>query len=70
MFKIDWPCAIGGVVLGYYTKGKVEAIKSNFKGIYTGATANLKESFSDFEAPKATQPTQAPQVGKGNGKNG
>ena len=64
MFKIDWPCAIGGVVLGYYTKGKVEAIKSNFKGIYTDATANLKESFSDFEAPKATQ------VGKGNGKNG
>ena len=59
MFKIDWPCAIGGVVLGYYTKGKVEDAKNTFKGIYTGAVNTLKESFS--EDSQAGQPTQAGQ---------
>ena len=64
MFKIDWPTAIGGAVIGYYAKGRVEAAKSNLKGIYTGAINTLKESFS--EEP------QAPQDGKTgkNGKNG
>ena len=56
MLKIDWPCAIGGVVLGYYTKGKVENTKAKFKGICTGALNTLKESFSeDNEEPKAPQ---------------
>ena len=65
MFKIDWPCAIGGVVLGYYTKGKVESAKTQFKGIYTNAIENLKESFSeDYEG------SQAGQGIKKNGKNG
>ena len=53
MFKVDWPCAIGGALLGYYTKGKVEAAKSNFKGIYTGAIENLKEAFEDSESIQA-----------------
>ena len=65
MFKIDWPCAIGGAFLGYYTKGKVEAAKSNFKGICTGAIETLKESFSED-----SQSTQAAGATKGNGKNG
>ena len=65
MFKLDWPCAIGGVVLGYYAKGKVESAKANFKGIYTGAIKTLKESFS--EDSQAGQPTQAGQQGKKNG---
>ena len=63
MFKIDWPCAVGGVVLGYYTKGKVESVKTNFKGIYTGAIKSIKESFSED-----SKDSQAPQAG--NGKNG
>lgn len=45
MFKIDWPCAIGGIVLGYYTKGKVEAAKARLNSIYTGAADSLKGSF-------------------------
>lgn len=65
MFKIDWPCAIGGVVLGYYTKGKVEDTKSKFRGIYTNAVNTLKESFAEDSESKNTQGTQA-----GNGKNG
>ena len=64
MFKIDWPCAIGGAVLGYYTKGKVEDTKSTFKGIYTGAINTLKESFSE-DSQGNGQPTQAKT-----GKNG
>ena len=67
MFKIDWPCAIGGAVLGYYAKGKVEDTKAKFKGIYTGALESFKESFSED-----TQSGQAPQ-GNGQapqGKNG
>ena len=63
MFKIDWPTAIGGALVGYYAKGKVEAAKSNFKGIYTGAIQTLKESFSED-----SQPTKAGQTK--NGKNG
>ena len=53
MFKIDWPCAIGGAVLGYYTKGKVESAKTIFRKISTDAKASIKESFSDFS--KSTQ---------------
>ena len=64
MFKIDWPTAIGGALVGYYAKGKVEAAKSNFKGIYTGAIQTLKESFSED-----SQPTKAGKDQK-NGKNG
>ena len=64
MFKIDWPTAIGGAVLGYYVKGKVEATKSQFKGIYTGAIQTLKESFS--EDSQSQQTTQG-QTGKKNG---
>ena len=64
MLKIDWPCAIGGLVLGYYAKGKVESTKSTFKGIYTGAINTLKESFS--EDSQSTQP----QAGQAQGKNG
>ena len=64
MFKIDWCAAIGGAVVGYYTKGKVESTKAKFSGIYTGAINTLKESFSEDSKP--TQPTQAGQ-GQGNG---
>ena len=65
MFKIDWPCAVGGVVLGYYTKGKVENTKKKFCGIYTKAIENLKESFSeDYQDSQSTQNAQA-----GNGQN-
>ena len=64
MFKIDWPCAIGGVVLGYYTKGRVESAKANFKGIYTGAIQTIKESFSEDSSEKPQSQSQ------GNGKNG
>ena len=67
MFKIDWPCAIGGTLLGYYTKGRVEAAKSKFKGIYTGAISTLKESFSEDSQGQSTQAQQS--TGK-NGKNG
>ena len=63
MFKIDWPTAIGGAVVGYLVKGKVEDTKAQFKGIYTGAINTLKESFSED-----TQGQSAPQ-GK-TGKNG
>ena len=65
MFKIDWPCAIGGVALGYYTKGRVEDTKNKFRGIYTGAINTLKESFSDSES---TENTQAGTRATGNGK--
>ena len=64
MFKIDWPCAIGGLVLGYYAKGKVVAIKETVKRISTDAKDSLKESLADFEAEK-------PQVtGQSGQKNG
>ena len=63
MFKIDWPCALGGVVLGYYTKGKVEKTKTLVKKISTDAMTSLKESFSDYEKPQASQG----QAGKKNG---
>ena len=66
MFKIDWPCAIGGALLGYYAKGKVESAKTQFKGIYTGAISTLKESFS--EDSQSTQ-GQSGKTGK-TGKNG
>ena len=66
MFKIDWATAIGGALVGYYAKGKVEAAKSNFKGIYTGAIQNLKESFSSDDS----QNTQATQTTTNGGKNG
>ena len=66
MFKIDWPTAIGGAVLGYYAKGRVEAAKSQFKGIYTGAIETLKESFSDDS--QESQGQSAPQ--SKTGKNG
>ena len=67
MFKIDWPCAIGGLALGYIAKGKVESTKTQFKGIYTGAINTLKESFADYEKPQ--QATQG-QTGQGNNGNG
>ena len=69
MFKIDWPCAIGGLALGYIAKSKVESAKTQFKGIYTGAISTLKESFADCEKPQATKQPQAPQgkTGKNNG---
>ena len=67
MFKIDWPCAIGGALLGYYAKGKVESAKTQFKGIYTGTINTLKESFS--EDSQSTQGQSAPQ-GKTGKKNG
>ena len=55
MFKIDWPCAIGGAVFGYYAKGRVEATKKVVKKISTDAMDSLKESFHDFEAPSKPQ---------------
>ena len=72
MFKLDWPCAIGGVVLGYYTKGKVENTKKKFCGIYTKAIENLKESFSeDYQDSQSTQNAQGTQgTGTKGGKNG
>ena len=63
MFKIDWPCAIGGVVLGYYTKGRVESAKTSFKGIYTSAVNTIKESFS--EDSQDSQQASNGQTGKG-----
>ena len=63
MFKIDWTTAIGGAVVGYLVKGKVEDTKAKFKGIYTGAIQNLKESFSDDSA----QNTQGQTQSNGNG---
>ena len=66
MFKIDWPTAIGGAVLGYYAKGRVEATKNQFKGIYTGAIQTLKESFSS-EPQEAEKPQSQ---GQSNGQNG
>ena len=65
MFKIDWPCAIGGVILGYYTKGKVESAKTVIRKISTDARDSIKESFADYEKPQ-----QATQGQTGNGKNG
>ena len=49
MFKIDWPTAIGGAVIGYLAKGKVEDIKRKCKGICTSALENYKESFEDSQ---------------------
>ena len=68
MFKIDWATAIGGALVGYYAKGKVESAKTNFKGIYTGAIDTLKEAFSEDsnQAPQG----QAPQAPQGKGKQG
>ena len=66
MFKIDWPCAIGGAFLGYYTKGKVESTKAKFKGICTDAIENLKESFSSNDFQDQTKDPQA-RTGKKNG---
>lgn len=48
MFKIDWPCALGGLFLGYYAKGKVEAAKTKIKSlINTDSGEILKESLKD-----------------------
>ena len=68
MFKIDWCAAIGGAVVGYYTKGKVESTKAKFSSIYTGAINTLKESFSEDSKPtQAGQAAgQAGQAGNGN----
>ena len=67
MFKIDWPTAIGGAIIGYYAKGKVEDTKSTFKGIYTGAIKTLKDSFSeDPQGQSAPQQTNG-QTGQKNG---
>ena len=63
MFKIDWPCAIGGLVLGYYTKGKAESAKTKLKGIYTGAVNTLKESLSEG----SSKDNQTNQGGNNNG---
>ena len=63
MFKIDWPCAIGGALIGYYTKGKVESTKAAVKKISTDAMTSLKESFSDYENPQS-QPQQPQQPGQ------
>ena len=59
MFKIDWPCALGGVAIGYYAKGKVEATKQVVKRISTDAMDSLKESFADFEASKPQNKAQS-----------
>ena len=64
MFKIDWPCAICGTVLGYYTRGRVEATKKVVKKISSDAIASLKESFTEYEKP------QAPQAPAGKQANG
>ena len=66
MFKIDWPCAIGGGILGYYVKGRIESAKTQFKGIYTGAIETLKESFSeDSQGTQGTQNSQNSQKKNG-----
>ena len=72
MFKIDWPCAVGGALVGYYAKGRVEATKAKFKNIYTGALNTLKESFSEESqgTGTGTQSTQPTQAANGNGQNG
>lgn len=67
MFKIDWPCALGGAVAGYFVKGKVSDVKTKFQGIYTQITNDLKETFSnDPQQPSA--PGGAP-TGQGQGTN-
>lgn len=55
MFKIDWPCAIGGALVGYYTKGKVENVKTKFRKISTEALSAFKESCEDNPFKKAFQ---------------
>lgn len=69
MFKLDWPTAIGGAVVGYLAKGRVEATKAQFKGIYTGAIENLKEAF-DSKDSQSTQSTQSTQTTNGGNTNG
>ena len=66
MFKIDWPCAIGGTILGYYAKGKVESAKTQFHGIFTGAVETMKEAFSAEDSSR-DQNTKTTTTG---GKNG
>lgn len=55
MLKIDWPCAIGGALVGYYTKGKVESVKTKFRKISTEALSTFKESFQDEPAQAQSQ---------------
>ena len=63
MFKIDWPCAIGGAFLGYYAKGRVETVKSQFKKISTDTLKYLDESFDKGSQQPTQQPTQPTQAG-------
>ena len=67
MFKVDWPCAVGGVFLGYYAKGKVISLVEKTKRISTDAINAFKESFS--EDSQNTQPTQAGQAGQNSNGN-
>ena len=57
MFKIDWVAAVGGGVIGYLAKGKVEDTKDSFKRIYTGAINSIKESFSESDEAQAAEVT-------------
>ena len=65
MFKIDWPCAIGGAIVGYYTKGKVESVKTTFRKISTDALNGIKESFDQ----PFTNGQNGQQAGQQNGNN-
>ena len=58
MFKIDWPCAIGGTILGYYAKAKVESTKKTFAKISTDALGYLEESFGKENTQGTQQGTQ------------
>lgn len=69
MIKIDWASAVGGLIVGYYCKGKVEQCKAKVRSIInTNASEDLKNSFGD---PQATQTTQTAGwqagVGQSNG---
>ena len=53
--KIDWISAIGGVVLGYYVRGKTESVKKHCKSIYTQAANSLKESLEESAVKQTPQ---------------
>lgn len=67
MIKVDWWSALGGVVVGYYAKGKVDQVKSKVRSIInTNASEDLKSSFGDPQATQAQTGWQA-GVGQSNG---
>lgn len=71
MIKIDWASAVGGLIVGYYCKGKVEQCKAKVRSIInTNASEDLKNSFGDPQAAQqAQQAGQAPAAGQASGQS-